>query len=476
MTQAISGHKPGLLARLSFGIGGAADGIKNNGFDFVLLLFYSQVLGLPALWVALALWIALVFDAVSDPAVGYWSDNLRSRFGRRHPLIYGAIIPVSLAYYFIWNPPSDFSNISLFVWLLALVIFIRLMFTLYEVPSTALAAELTQDYDLRTSLVAYRSFFAWFGGLTLQVILFAVLLQPSETDASGFFHLPGWSTYGLLAACTIMAAMAITGLGTHAEIPHLPGPPPHGAKTLGQVFAEIWETLSNPSFRVLFLSTLVGLFAGGISAALNQYINGFFWGFTNEQIAGLTLPVYLSAALAAGLAPIAGRILGKKKAAISIGILAFAIAPAPIIARQFGLLPPNGTDALYLIILSVTIVDLALIISYQILAASMVTDIVEESELSTGRRSEGLLFAGLSFIRKLSQGLGILMASVILSLAQITPQMSPSETSEESLRALGWGYALTLIVLWTLMLVCISFYRISREGHEQNLEKLAARG
>ena len=73
-------HKaPGFLTRLAYGVGGAAGGIKNNGFEYVLLLFYSQVLGLSAVLVAAALWIALLIDAVFDPIVGYWSDNLRTK-------------------------------------------------------------------------------------------------------------------------------------------------------------------------------------------------------------------------------------------------------------------------------------------------------------------------------------------------------------------------------------------------------------
>ncbi|MEM1106034.1 MAG: MFS transporter [Pseudomonadota bacterium] len=475
VAQRAAPSKPGLLTQLAFGIGGAAGGMKNNGFEYVLLLFYSQIIGLPAVWVATALAIALVFDAVSDPAVGYWSDNLRTRFGRRHPLMYAAILPVALGYFFIWNPPAEASNTVLFAWLLTFVIFVRLSFTLYEVPSIALSAELSSDYDTRTTLIAYRTFFGWFAGLTLQIILFAVLLQATEADRSGFSYLPGWNAYGLVAACAIMATMAITALGTHHRIPHLPAPPPKRERKLSDMFAEIWETLSNPSFRMLFLSTMVGFFAGGLSAALNQYINGFFWGFTNEQIAGLTLPVYLSAGLALAIAPIAGRVFGKKIAAIVIGILAFTIAPAPVIARQFGLLPANGTEELYVIIVAVTVIDVALIISYQILAISMVTDIVEESELNTGRRSEGLLFSGLSFIRKLAQGVGVVMASFILAVAAITPQTLPDQVSEASLRALGWGYALALLSLWTLMLVCICFYRISRDDHKDNLAKLAAR-
>ncbi|MDJ0921304.1 MAG: MFS transporter [Henriciella sp.] len=466
-------RKPGLLTRLAYGVGGAAGGIKNNGFEYVLLLFYSQVLGLPAFLVVLAMGIALVLDAVSDPVVGYWSDNLKSRFGRRHPFIYVALIPVAIAYFLVWNPPEALQGTGLFVWLLVLTITVRLTYTLFEVPHHALAAELTQDYDARTSLMSFRYFFAWVGGLTVQIILFVALLQPSEGDPSGFFHIDGWHAYGLLAACCIFTSIAITSFGTHRHIPHLKPPPPQRRITIKRVFGEISETASNPSFRALFIATLFGFVASGTSASLNQYINGFFWEFTADQIGGLTTAVYLSALMALGLAPLAGRFLGKKRAAIIIGLLAFTIAPTPVFLRLFGLLPANGTDELYTFILIVTVVDVALIIAYQMLAASMVADVVEQSELATGRRSEGIFFAGISFIRKLAQFSGLFLASIILSVAAIEPGSRAADVGEASVRTLGWGYAIALLSIWMMMIVAVSFYRISREEHEQNLQKLS---
>ncbi|MEM7494043.1 MAG: MFS transporter, partial [Pseudomonadota bacterium] len=277
-------HKPGFVTKVAYGVGGAAGGVKNNGFDYVLLLFYSQVLGLPAILVASALIIALFVDAISDPMVGYWSDNLRSKLGRRHPFMYVAMVPIAVAYFFLWNPPTDLQTSGLFAWLLTLTVMIRLMYTLYEVPNTALAAELSQDYDDRTSLISFRYFFAWIGGLTVQVILFAVLLEPSETDTTGFFHLPGWNTYGLIGGCVIFTAILISSAGTHHQIPNFNKPPPRRPLTPLKVIGEIWETVSNPSFRALFVATMFGLIATGISATLNQYINGFFWGFTSDQI------------------------------------------------------------------------------------------------------------------------------------------------------------------------------------------------
>ncbi|MEX1252220.1 MAG: MFS transporter [Hyphomonas sp.] len=467
--------KPSLFTRLSFGVGGAASGIKDNGFEYVLLFFYSNILGVDAGLVAVVLLIALIIDAVSDPVVGYWSDNLRTKYGRRHPFMYAALIPVAIAYFLTWNPPAGVSGNDLFLWLLATTIFVRLAFTFYEVPSTALAAELTQDYDARTSLMSLRYFFAWFGGLSIQILLFWVLLVPTPEIRIGVFNVAGWNTYGMIASACIFTAVLICAAGTHRHIPNLKAPPPARQLTLGLIFREIFETVSNRSFRALFLATLFGLVASGISATLNQYINTIFWGFDNQQIAKITAAVYISAVLALIIAPIIGKTFGKKRGAITIGVLAFSIAPMPVILRLLGLLPPNGSDELFNIIIAITIFDLALIIATQMLMGSMVADIVEDSQMQTGRRSEGIFFAGISFIRKLSQGAGVLTASAVLAVAGFAQGGGGAGASEESIRALGFGYAVSLLCAWTLMLVCVSFYKISRESHAENLRLLGER-
>ncbi len=467
--------KPSLFTRLSFGVGGAASGIKDNGFEYVLLFFYSNILGVDAALVAVVLLTALIIDAVSDPVVGYWSDNLRTKYGRRHPFMYAALIPVAIAYFLTWNPPAGVSGNDLFLWLLATTIFVRLAFTFYEVPSTALAAELTQDYDARTSLMSLRYFFAWFGGLSIQILLFWFLLVPTPEIQIGVFNVAGWNTYGMVAAGCIFTAVLICAAGTHRHIPNLKAPPAARKLTLGLIFKEIFETVSNKSFRALFLATLFGLVATGISATLNQYINTIFWGFNNQQIAMITAAVYISAILALIIAPMVGKTFGKKRGAITIGILAFSIAPMPVILRLLGLLPPNGSEALFNIIITITIFDLALIIATQMLMGSMVADIVEDSQMQTGRRSEGIFFAGISFIRKLSQGAGVLTASAVLSVAGFAQGGGGAGASEESIRTLGWGYAISLLCAWTLMLLCVSFYRISRESHAENLRTLGER-
>jgi GPH family glycoside/pentoside/hexuronide:cation symporter len=116
----------GAQARVAMAGAGMAGGIIDNGISYFLLIYYSQVLGLSPSLAGGALGLALLFDAVSDPLVGAWSDRLRSRLGRRHPFMVASLIPAGLLYYLLWTPPMDASDQgSLFAYLLVVAVLLR---------------------------------------------------------------------------------------------------------------------------------------------------------------------------------------------------------------------------------------------------------------------------------------------------------------------------------------------------------------
>ena len=269
------GGVPSLRTRLAYGVGAAAYGIKDGGFSYFLLLFYSQVIGLDARLVGLAITISLMIDAVCDPIVGYWSDNLRSRWGRRHPFMYASALPVAATYFLIWNPPADWSQGALFWYLLGLAVVVRIAITFYEIPSAALAPELATDYDQRSALLGWRYYFAWTGGSVMSVFNFAVLFPLFATAAisSGQFNRDAYQVYGIIASVLIFAAIIASSLGTHERIAHLRPPPARRTITVGTVFGEMFETLANPSFAALFGAAMLGAIATGLSASLSFYFS-----------------------------------------------------------------------------------------------------------------------------------------------------------------------------------------------------------
>jgi Na+/melibiose symporter-like transporter len=452
-----------------------AFGVKSNGFDYFFLIFYSQVMGVSAYLVSLALMIALMVDALSDPLIGYLSDNTRSRWGRRHPFMYAAAIPAAVAYYFVWNPPAGLEGDALFPYIVTIAILVRTLITVYEIPSSSLVAEMSDDYDERTSMLSYRYFFGWTGGTLMGAFATIFILVPTATVPNGMFNVEGHGQVGAIAAISIFLAIMISALGTHKMIPDLKPPPPARQLSLMLIYREVFETLASRSFLALFLAALFGAVASGVSTTLSFYFSTFFWGFSTEQIGLISLSVVISALMAFFISPAISRRLGKKRGAITIGLMAFTVAPAPILLRLLGLMPQNSDPMLFPLVLSIIVVDVALIIAYQTLSSSMIADLVEEAEIKTQRRSEGVFFASVTFVRKVTQGIGAAVAGVLLTISQFPAGATPDQVPEAVLTTFGWFYVPVIFGLWMIMIACLSLYSVDRRAHEANLETLAKR-
>lgn len=470
-----SASKVSIGRKVAYGFGSVAFGVKNNGFDYFFLIFYSQVMGVSAYLVSLALMAALIVDALSDPLIGYLSDNTRSRWGRRHPFMYAAALPASLAYYFVWNPPAELEGDALFPYIVTVAILVRTLITVYEIPSSSLVAEMSDDYDERTNMLSYRYFFGWTGGTLMGAFATIFILIPTATTSNGMFNVEGHGQVGAIAATVIFLAIMISALGTHKMIPDLKPPPPARQMSIGLIYREVFETLASRSFLALFLAALFGAVASGVSTTLSFYFSTFFWGFSTEQIGLISLSVVISALIAFFISPAISKRMGKKRGAITIGLMAFIVAPAPIFLRLLDLMPENGDPMLFPLVLSIIVADVALIIAYQTLSASMIADLVEEAEIKTQRRSEGVFFASVTFVRKVTQGIGAAVAGVLLTISQFPAGATPDQVSESVLTTFGWLYVPVIFGLWMIMIACLSLYTVDRKKHEANLETLAQR-
>jgi len=468
---------PSLWTKLAYGFGSVAYGVKDQGFSYFLVIFYSQVIGLDARLVGLAVTTALVLDAISDPIVGYWSDNLRSRWGRRHPFMYASAIPVAATYFLLWNPPAGWSQQALFWYVLLLAVLIRTFITFYETPSSALAPELTDDYDQRSSLLSFRYFFAWTGGNSMTVGSFLLLFPAFATSAipNGQFNRDAYQLYGVIASCLIFTAIVVSAAGTHSRIIHLKPPPPQRKLSLPTVFKEIFETLSNRSFVALFAAAMFGAIAAGLSATLAFYFLTYMWGFSSQQSGLITMSVFASAILGSMLAPVVTRTIGKKRGAMIIGMIAILGSPLAIILRLTGVMPENGNPFVFWFVFGATLVDVGLIICFQVLAASMMADLVEQAEVRTGRRSEGIFFAASTFIRKMVTGLGVMTAATVLALSDFPAGADPSQVDPQAVLRLGTYYVPVLLGLYLAMMAVISTYKLDRKDHEENLRTLSER-
>ena len=468
--------RPSMRTKLSFGFGAAAFGVKDGGSNYFLLLFYGTVVGLEPGLVGLAIFIALVLDALSDPLVGYWSDNFRSRWGRRHPFIYASAIPCAVSFWFLWNPPYGWSDGALFAYLLVVAVVIRTAITFYQTPSSAMLPELSSDYSERTTLEAYRIFFGWLGGATLTALMFGIWLVPTEQFGDGLLNRDGYATYGFFASLLMFAAIVVSGIGTHDKIAEFRDPPLR-AERLGvrQIFREIYETLADRNFVAIFWTAVLGSTATGVSTSLTFIMWSYFWGFDESERFYLSMLVFASVVIAFAIAPRAVRRWGKRSAVVRLGLVAFTVLPGLVGARLIGIMPENGDPLLFPLVAVIYMLDTALVIAAQTIIYSMVADLVEGGELRTGRRSEGVYYSAVTFTRKVVVGLGALIGGLILSAVAIPEGVDPSSVSGDRLFLLGLLFAPTIFVLWMGMLFAVSRYRIDEAAHIDNLRRLAER-
>ena len=462
-------------SRLLYGIGAVAFGVKDNGFSFFLLLYYNQVLGLPERWVGLGIMLALFIDGMIDPIIGHVSDHLHARWGRRHPFMYAAALPVAVTYWLLWNPPANLTPGTLFAYFVVVSIVVRIAISLYEIPSASLVPELTDHYDERTAILGYRYFFGWWGGLGIAVLAYALFLQPDADHPVGVLNPAGYRHYGLAAACIMLLAILISAVGTHRFIPHLRQPPVGRRLGIRGIFRELVETLSNPSFLALFGAGIFAAMGAGLTAAMSIYINTYFWQLTSTQISVLVMSSFVSAAFALAAAPIASQRLGKKRAAIGISVAALVVGPGPLVLRLLDAFPDNASPLLMPLLFVFNMTTVALVILSGILSSSMAADVVEDSEMSTGRRSEGVFVAANAFVQKAVSGVGIFASTLLLAFIGFPADAKPGEVDPAIVRRLALAFAPTVIAVYSVAIAFLSAYRINREVHEANLRKLADR-
>jgi GPH family glycoside/pentoside/hexuronide:cation symporter len=425
------------LEKWSYAIGNIPYAVKDTAFGTFVVFYYTQVLGLSGTLSGLAMLIALSWDAVSDPIVGSWSDRVRSRWGRRHLLMAVGSVPTAILFLFLFNPPAGLSEFQVFLWLVLVSVLLRTFLTLYFIPYQAMGAEMSDDYDERTALATARVTVAWLGGMALPAIAYALIFQP-EGGTDGRLIDGNYWYYGIMS--TVLAL--ITGLiclwGTRSTIAFLPQP--EGTPetfSISQPFRDLLTALNNENFRRTIGTKLGFGICAGTYVAMGLYIGTYFWEFSADQLAGLVIPTFLATITAFAVLKRVGQRWDKPRL-ISAICMAFTVNAGWFIgARLLGLLPDNGHFIIYPLQALHTYISVFLIIGLQVLGASLLADILDEQQLKTGLRQEGVFFAASAFVLKATTGVGSFVAGVIIDLSGLPPGAEPGTVADFTLLVMG---------------------------------------
>lgn len=458
----------------TYAIGNMPFSVKDAAYINFVVFYYTQVQGLSGTLAGLAMFIALSWDAISDPIVGSWSDSLRSRWGRRHPLLVVGGVPTALLFLALFAPPEGLSEAGVFMWLLTVSILLRTFLTIYFIPYSAMGAELSADYDERTVIAKARVTMGWLAGMLLPAIAFTLFFR-SQGGLDGRLVAANYWQYGVLSALVAGATALVCIIGTRTAIPRLPQASPGQTFNWAQPLDDLALILRNRNFRISMGANLALGMCAGVYTTLGLYLGTYFWEFSTDQLAGLVIPTAIATLLAFVVLNRLGRRFDKP-ALLSAVSLALAVNVVWFIgARLVGWLPDNGHPIIYPLQLLNLGIAVLLIVALQALAISLWADILDEQDLATGRRQEGVVFAAGSFVGKATTGAGSLLAGIVIDLSGMTTGLEPGEVSNGVLQSLGW---FTMVTISSLALLAFFFFtrlRLSRVDHVRVIAQIAAR-
>jgi Na+/melibiose symporter-like transporter len=457
----------------TYAIGNVPFSVKDAAYINFVVFYYTQVQGLSGTLAGIAMFIALLWDAITDPIVGSWSDSLRSRWGRRHPLLVAGGLPTALLFLALFAPPAGLSELGMFTWLLTVSVLLRTFLTIYFIPYSAMGAELSADYDERTVIAKARVTMGWLAGMVLPAVAFTLFFQ-SQDGVDGRLVAVNYWQYGVLSALVAAVTALVCVVGTRSAIPRLPQATPGQVFNWTQPMADLKLIFGNRNFKVSMGANLALGMCAGVYTTLGLYLGTYFWEFSTGQLAGMVVPTALGTLLAFVMLNRLGRRFDKPTLLAAVS-LALALNMLWFIgARLLGLLPENGHPLIYPLQLLNIGIAVLLIVVLQAVVISLWADILDEQQLMTGRRQEGVVFAAGSFVGKATTGAGSLLAGIVIDLSGMTPGLEPGAVDSGVLQSLGW---FTLVTISSLALVAFVFFtrlRLSRADHGRVAAQLHA--
>lgn len=462
--------------RWLYGSGLMASGIKTSAFSTYLLLYFNQVLGVPASIVSQAIFLTLLVDAVADPLIGRWSDRTRSRLGRRHPFLFAAAIPAGVFFAITWFPPEGLSDFGMGVWVFCAAGLTRACMSLFEIPASALGAELTEDYAERTALFGLRYWFGYIGAFGFGAFCLAVFFAATPEYPKGQLNPAGYTGFAILGGALISATVLISAFGTRNRIPYLRQVRERAVRlTLRDHLREIGDAFSHRPFLAIFGYALSKQTAIGLYVAVNIYFNTFVFQLTAGQLAILTVENLVAATLAVPLAPRLARKMGKRNAAAIMGLGGIFLGVIPLILTWFGLFFAPGHPLLLPTLFVIGSIYHAMIATSLMNSSGMIADTIEDHAVKSGRHNAGVFFSVNSLTTQAAVGIGILLAGFVLDASNFPREADPMGVSAAVRQSLIAWYVPIVVGCWLVGSLLLLFYPITEARHRANLDTLAAR-
>jgi GPH family glycoside/pentoside/hexuronide:cation symporter len=434
-----------MKTKVAYGVADLGISLLTASIQFFLLFYYTDILGIDPGLAGTALLVGkLTWDAINDPVFGYLSDRTKSRWGRRKPYMLFGAIPFGLTIWLLFSLPPGMTGLTAFLAVLGSFLLVDTTQTLVSVPYYALSAELTYDYDERTSLISIRMIFT---------VLGYIMGAAATTALAGLFMGMGlakttaYSWTGAVFGAIALITARLTPLG----VKDTPNPDLKPAEM--PALAQIKHVLRNKPFvQYMIMSTIIS-----ISFTLLTSLFPFFLIYQLKMEAQTSLVMRLML-LTIAIFLIPWRYVSQKINKGPAYALGLGIASLAILGAFF--LPEGETPLIYVIAF---VAGLGFSAQY-VFPWSMIPDVIEVDQAQTGERHEGIYFGVNSFLGKLSGALGIAASGWSLKLFGY---VANAQQTQQALFGIRFFFAIVPVIAFAIALPLLIWYPITRQKHDQ---------
>lgn len=449
----------------AFGVGTIPDSIKNYSWDLFVLFLYTQVHGLSGSLTGLALLIALLFDAVSDPYVGFLSDRARGfKYGRRHTYMLLATVPFGLCFYFLFVPPAELGQWELFSWLVVFAILSRLAMTLFAVPARAVGAELSRDVAVRPKIIAVGSIGLNVGRIVLPLLAFGYFFVESAEFSRGQLDPANYPPFAASFAVIAVIAMFLSIAGTMRPVLRIerleaPTPKPRIGPLEG-IKAVVSAMTVTPNVRWSLLLAIVVFFSIVSISVLKIHLVTYLWQTPADTTKWIITAQYIGAMLGVAL-PFVVKVVNRKLT-ISIGMIGFTgLSALAVLLPVLGLSPAIGSYELAYMLIGIFFVAGLGLGAYFVAIGALSADVADEHEVNTGKRQQALISGFGMFAIKAAGATMTLITGIYLDLIEFPVGAAVGTVPLEKVEALAYFSAGFCLLGAVLVMFVVSRFDIS---------------
>lgn len=433
-----------------YGAGSGSFQLSTDGVKGLANPIYNITLGLNPSLIGMVLMISRIFDAFTDPIVGKWSDDTRSRWGRRRPFIFVGSFLTAGSFILIWLVPESWAGQTqkLFLYYLIAMLIFYFCATIQTVPYHTLGMEMTPDYNERTSVAAFKMMFSF--GFTL---LLPWIFRFAQSESFGGSTMAGIRYWSFILAGIIIVGGVLPAIFVKERYYHI-------AKDQGKIpfWLGVRLTLQNRAFLLLMAIVLCIGLGFGMVAALGPYIVYYhiFAGDTKtgQEVVALAANAFALTALFTTplLASYCARI-GKVR--MLYIVIAIGMAGSLLTFVFYSKSLP------YLAILSSVLIA-PQAAGFWTITTSMKADICDDDEMRNGMRREGMFGAVGNWIFKITISTTFLISGLILELSGFDVALKGNQ-APETLLAMRLSFAIIPAVFSLVALGLLTRYPLTGE-------------